>query len=316
MENFIKKNIEKLINIVTNWETLLCLDESGRLCHSLPANCAMPVFILNVKGGAWLVSFSKNMHSRFLVWKENSYVFSNEGEPATFQIGGSNQDGISLVFDGNYLSCVPDGSVNFNARCSDKWESLALISAKTLKWFENTQEEKWFDVLTGSRFSFKGFKKEATKTYIDCGTASYRLSGRPGPIVASGSQRNRVTIFDSFQRSRNAFLYNPLVYFCVFGDDYYYSCCVVAIISLRRFGKYSGDIIVICDKNESDFLSLLPPDVSVRVIVKTDFCSTKMDMIFKRYSIFDFGVEKYYPILYLDTDIIVSDDINYLIFNA
>ncbi|NHN88041.1 hypothetical protein [Acetobacter conturbans] len=270
---------------------------------------------VNVKGGVWLVRELEDGRYESLVSDAGSEKirFSSTEQPSILSIGGSIHDGVSFSFGGKYLICFPDGTASFSSENLGAWENLALISYETFQWFLSADKQGWFDCITEEKISFQSFRKQDALTYMDCGAFSYRLSGRPGPVIVSGEQSTQAFIFDSFQRRRNIVRYNPLVYFCVFGDDEYYQCCALALTSLRRFGLYEGDVFIVADRDSNETLSFFPEDVhrNTHIVQASD-----ADHLFERYKIFEHRIDGYSPVLYLDTDIIISSDINGIIKKA
>jgi hypothetical protein len=103
-----------------------------------------------------------------------------------------------------------------------------------------------------------------------------------------------------------------LVYYLLYGDDIkYFNMLKLSILTLVKNGNYKGDILIITD-NINDRIKEIDIDNNVYVMVSNmnDFNGTKS--LF-RYYIFNFEfIDNYDKILYIDTDVLISKDINHI----
>lgn len=312
---FIDINPSHCVCFVTHFGTVLTSSNDAILSHVQPLRSFKPLLGLNVKGGLWLIRETISGSYEYLVRDgvDGALCFSATLPPLLIEIGGSSEDGICLKSSGKILCCQPSGTAQFTATKARGWENLGLIARDSLDWFMNTTVEQWFEWESGNPVIFKRFRKEGANTYLDAEGLSYRLSGRPGPMILGSASPNRITILDSFRRRVDVVRFNPVIYFCVFGSDDYYECCQIAVTSLRRFGRYTGDIIIIADRTPEQVLSILPDDVRDRVLVRP---VSGHEPLFERYKVFDHPISEYLPVMYLDTDIVVADDIRPLLKQA
>lgn len=311
--NWINKISSKDCSLaVTCHKTILCVSSDGKIFHSEPTENIDPLLIYQVKGGVWFLreNSSNKLEALVACHQEENFEFSYRKQPITINIGGSIEDGISFNYCDFNLSSGHDGKVGFNTKNLFSWENFALISKETFFWIKNAKKEVWIDCQTGKEVFFKGFEKKDRETFADFNFDIYNISGRPGPLLLAAKGENDVLIFDSFKRKRIISKLNPLVYFCVFGKDEYYKCAALAVASLKKFGLYSGKILLISDRSPEETLEFISPEFRDNVEVK--FCSGESP-IFERYKIYDHEIENYSPVIYLDTDIITGGNINNII---
>lgn len=301
--------------VVSSHKTILCVSQDGNIYHDDPNKNINPLLIYQVTDGVWFLRKNNLSELDALITdgiKEN-FKFSSKEKPILVNIGGSLEDGISFNLSGFNLTAELEGKIKFNTTNLLSWENFALLSWDTFSWLQEAKNETWIEQSTGKEVFFKNFNKINSETFVDCNFETYNISGRPGPLLLRDLRKNKTYILDSFKRKRSLLKLNPLVYFCVFGSDEYYKCAALSIISLRKFGLYSGKIFLISDRSQEDTLKFLPLDFQFNIEVKE--CSNKSP-IFERYKIYIYDVEKYNPIFYLDTDIIVGGDINKIIKDA
>ncbi|KXV22408.1 hypothetical protein AD935_04085 [Gluconobacter japonicus] len=297
---------------VSSHKTILCVSQDGNIYHEDPKKNVTPLLIYQVKGGVWFLRRKSPTEFEALVndGAKEDFRFSSTEEPIIVKIGGSSQDGVSFNLSGFNLTADLKGNARFTTKNLLSWENFALLALETFIWLQEAQKETWIESTTGKEVFFKNFDKINSETFIDCNFDVYNLSGRPGPILLKDSNKNRILMFDSFKRKRSFNKLNPLVYFCVFGSDKYYKCAALAIISLRKFGSYSGKIFLISDRPQEETLKFLPVEFRSNIEIKN---TSGNSPIFERYNIYDHDIEQYSPVIYLDTDIIVGGNINEII---
>jgi hypothetical protein len=100
--------------------------------------------------------------------------------------------------------------------------------------------------------------------------------------------------------------FRPLICTVVFGDDLYFDCLRIMLESLFAFGCYQGEIAVFSDRSVDDVMSYMPDDSAAE---RTHVIDLTDPSITGRYTIADYDLETYSPILYLDVDILVNKEI-------
>jgi lipopolysaccharide biosynthesis glycosyltransferase len=99
-----------------------------------------------------------------------------------------------------------------------------------------------------------------------------------------------------------------LVYYLIYGKGDYFDLLESSINTLIKLGKYEGDILFICDKNNiNEILNLNIKNK--KYFLETD--DSVGEMALNKFKIFDFELlNNYDNILYIDTDIFIINDIN------
>jgi hypothetical protein len=98
---------------------------------------------------------------------------------------------------------------------------------------------------------------------------------------------------------------HPLICTVVYGTDTHYACLNLLLQSLVDFGKYNGQVAIFCDRS-SDCISRYLPDRARSQILHVPLRDVGLT---GRYSIADHDLHQYSPIMYLDNDIVINNDI-------
>jgi hypothetical protein len=98
-----------------------------------------------------------------------------------------------------------------------------------------------------------------------------------------------------------------LIYYTVSGDKKYLSLLELSIESLIIFGKYREDILLICDKFIKDNITIDYPNLKYMIVEEVDKNLSSGNKL--RVYEYEF-LSKYNNILFLDSDILVINDIN------
>jgi hypothetical protein len=103
--------------------------------------------------------------------------------------------------------------------------------------------------------------------------------------------------------------FRPALYWCAFGKESIFDCLALSINSAVDFGEFTGDFIIITDRDEEYIRRLVPKIPTKRIFVKKMKADSPKDYTFARYFIADLGIEEYQPICYMDYDVIVNKSI-------
>lgn len=104
-------------------------------------------------------------------------------------------------------------------------------------------------------------------------------------------------------------LFRPLVCTIAYGPDCYFECLHWFLVSLDQFGGYRGQIAVISDRERDEVIKFIPETMQKRVSVLIEKDLSHIS----RYNILDTISETYFPIIYIDNDIIIDSEISSLI---
>jgi len=101
-----------------------------------------------------------------------------------------------------------------------------------------------------------------------------------------------------------------LIYYTVSGDIDYLNLLNISIESLTTFGKYKGDILLICDRVIKDNITIDYPNLKFMIVDEVDKDLSSGNKL----RIYEYENLSYYDnILFLDSDILIINDI-YLVF--
>src|SRR5215469_14003962 len=99
-------------------------------------------------------------------------------------------------------------------------------------------------------------------------------------------------------------MYRPLIYTCCYGKQAYFDCLSLMLKSLYVFGRYRGAILVVADRPETQ--GAVPDEMTDMVrIINCDAIGLPT-----RFQIQEFIVACDTPELYIDTDIIVTEQVD------
>ncbi|NHN88433.1 hypothetical protein [Acetobacter conturbans] len=103
--------------------------------------------------------------------------------------------------------------------------------------------------------------------------------------------------------------YDPLIYFVVFGSDTQVKLLQESLRSLLTIGQFKGDLCIVTDRE--DMRSFIPDSFSGKLHILKETAHSRIEMWRARYTVKNLhGIDRYQPILYLDTDIVCNDRID------
>ncbi|GCD50155.1 hypothetical protein BJI49_07815 [Acetobacter pasteurianus] len=110
--------------------------------------------------------------------------------------------------------------------------------------------------------------------------------------------------------------FRPLAYYSCFGNEDIISCMEESIYSLFKFGNFIGDILVITDREKITFCEKLQPYLN-RIHLQQANAYDFFDFTISRYMVDNLPImKKYSPIMYIDCDIIINNDVNKIFHSA
>ena len=99
-------------------------------------------------------------------------------------------------------------------------------------------------------------------------------------------------------------MYRPLIYTCCYGGQQYFDCLALMLKSLYVFGRYRGGILVVTDRPEAQVA--VPDDMTDMVHI---LCCDPIGMS-TRFRVHKFIGACDSPLLYIDSDIIITQEID------
>ncbi|MCG0998827.1 glycosyltransferase [Acetobacter persici] len=111
-------------------------------------------------------------------------------------------------------------------------------------------------------------------------------------------------------------LFKPLAYYSCFGNGEIISCMEESIYSLFTIGNFSGDIFIITDQEKIAFSEKLHRYLH-RIHLQQANAYDFFDFTISRYMVYNLSImDKYSPIMYIDCDIIINEDVNKIFHSA
>lgn len=111
-------------------------------------------------------------------------------------------------------------------------------------------------------------------------------------------------------------IFNPLVFYTCFGNGEIIACTEESIYSLFTIGNFPGDVLIITDQEKIEFSEKLKPFLN-RIHLKQANAYDFFDFTIFRYMIYNIEeARRYSPIMYMDCDIIINEDINKVFHSA
>jgi hypothetical protein len=122
----------------------------------------------------------------------------------------------------------------------------------------------------------------------------------------------RIHIVDGSGAAHSFSLYNPLVYYCVYGDDASYECLHLSLTSLARYGFFGGTVEVACDRPPHQ-LAKYSPEVFHHRLILSDTSSERGR--FNQYYSEHERYDEFQPILYCSSELIFDASISDLLID-
>jgi hypothetical protein len=104
-----------------------------------------------------------------------------------------------------------------------------------------------------------------------------------------------------------------LVYYCVYGDESFYECLRISLLSLAKYGCYGGAVGIACDRPANELAKYVPETFHHRLMISE---ASKERGWFNQYYL-DHGLyDAYQPILYCDVDVIFDASVTDLLIDV
>jgi hypothetical protein len=127
------------------------------------------------------------------------------------------------------------------------------------------------------------------------------------PADAGASVPDDIVLRCDGWRIRRLAAYRPLIYLVAFGAPAVFESARLAIGALFAHGAYGGDVLLVTDTAHAGFAVTLPKALRDRVGVAVVEAADMLDILLARYRLPELAVaDRYQPILYLDTDVLVD----------
>jgi hypothetical protein len=106
--------------------------------------------------------------------------------------------------------------------------------------------------------------------------------------------------------------FNPLIYYCVYGDHSYYDCLCISLASLQEFGNFHGTLGIACDRRPDQIMDCIPDRLRTNLIFSAASAERSW---FNRYYLEHGLYDAYQPILYCDVDVVFDADVTNMLID-
>lgn len=145
-----------------------------------------------------------------------------------------------------------------------------------------------------------------------CGkTIALDDAGLPFPSVTQATRQHPGEVifqYADFLVGR-ARLYNPLIYFCVFGDNFFVLLLTLFFRTFAENAGYDGKILIVTDRAAADLHPVIPDEYRERTGFVQRNYTTVPEFAAARYDFSDLGLPGHQPVLYCDIDMVCTDSI-------
>lgn len=195
--------------------------------------------------------------------------------------------------EGKYLTAFRNDSIKFHSNECNSWEKFYIIDDEVesvINFSSNKMQSDYRFFLDKNRIHVLLNNTVITPSFIP---------------PAALKQSEWFVEYETLIEKKRIQINKPLIYFCIYGKDEYYECFYLAVESLIKKGKYTGDILVktdniakvkvFCNQFANHFIySEINPKIG----------------IFNRYWLHEPCLEEYSSLIYFDSDVLTINDIS------
>ncbi len=211
---------------------------------------------------------------------------------------------VCLAQNGVFISSIPDGKVGTQSFC-ENWETFTLIDAEVLRKLAISIKNGAY-LYGADRFLKSGEVGQRVDGGFTIGNWKFDFNATCPP---EESEEGDLIIYDDTISFSMMSPYNPAAYYCAFGKYNVIRSMIQSVFSLFEIGKFEGEVFVITDWEDIPWPDMLMPYLDRIRIVQIgafDF----FDYTIARYRLMAIhDIKNYSPVMYIDSDIIVNNDI-------
>ena len=285
--------------VVTHMGSLIAVDTESNTLHSIPD-------FLNDDGRPLLAC---NSLLQFCIVQNNTCIpIDNLNIFAPRWTDGAAR--VGLQRNGRFGSAHPHGGpITFDRELQKEWEYFLLLRSFDIDAIREFASRSWFvpdaDLIITPKqmMNYCSFKVGKCNFQLDENIQTLRNHSKESKNIILTRHEYCISRFIS---------YRPLIYYVCFGEDDQFSLLNAALESLVDIGLYQGDLCIITDRNDLD--EWIPRNFkgSLHILHKPAACREEFRC--SRYELDSLqDINSFGPILYMDTDVCVSDRISILL---
>jgi hypothetical protein len=327
---------------VSHHDTILYVDEDAQRLRHAPFGVAPLNLVLELAGprGRLMMRKGSSSEDRQVSFTQSAgEIRTQPGRAALdLHIETFADDSIGIRAGEHYVGADQIGGVHNDRDWCREWERYLLVRADTFDALPLLRRYSWLSHSDRRIVSFAaqpidfGREQPAEASALAAtvapgaidlrrelvfGPARLRLVGREPSILVEwpeggeGNPPTRVDIVDMAGIIHRFSRFTPLVYYCVYGDDSFYECLRLSLVSLEKYGCFGGAVGVACDRPH-ELAKYIPETFHHRLIVTE---ASKQRGWFNQYYLDHGRYDSYQPILYSDVDVIFDAGITDLLID-
>lgn len=275
--------------VITSFGTFICANAELSLVHD------------HVPPGGEALRFDQEGSRLTLASRSGAGCFI---ATSTFTLQPKQGGRCSIRVDGHHLLATADGRIKKVGQGDEHGSSFLVISDEEYNTLHALKSRRHLsisldrvisegEITVGDDFKLRWAQKEVELSHF------FSTAEMDGNSISFCYDDWKIEILKP---------YRPLIYFAAFGSDSIFSCLKLSCQSLLEIGEYDGDICIVTDKTREEIGSILDAIPQNRLHILRVDAEDVLDYTHSRFKITELpNIQKFSPILYMDTDIICND---------
>lgn len=293
--------------LLSSWNTVLDYDENHAAVFARPINNDFPSIQIYIDGQK--ATLKKDDVENIDISSKGILVLGPESK--IFDIKYTERPGpyISLRFNGFYVSVSSDGSTAVDKARGLNWETFRLVSLDEIRQLSHFLNNSWYLRAHETLISKEEIERKSEFTLGIKNIFDLKIDDII--IFLTESNLKEIKIYYDTWKIEFLDLFRPAVYYCSFGRPEGFDCLGISISSIRKYGKYTGEIKIISEKCIEYIQERIPEDIRYNVESVKYTALDNIDYMSARFDIEALScIKDHQPVLYIDTDIIIKKPIN------
>lgn len=213
---------------------------------------------------------------------------------------------------GLYFCAEPNNVYSFSRETPSLWETFIFLNENLIEKIEYFKNNKWISKRTGELLSGRDFLIEEN--------FSLKFNGIKGDLRLqdfNDFSDYKTTLINGSWKPEEFLLYNPLIYITAYSSEHVFNQFRICVESIRKFGEYSGKIVVMTDADIDHIQNLCQEYNTNTLDVDIMYPKDLVGYVCSKYLVFGKDTyKKHQPILYLDPDIVFDAKLEPLLVEA